>query len=72
MKQIRFVNLPRLKDEDDFSLKLHVGDLFLYGTRMISQIETKKPGDEISYYQVYNIKGKNVEYGVVIDTLRNN
>jgi hypothetical protein len=36
---------------------------------MIAQIENKKPGEEISFYQVYRIEGKNVEYGVKFDTL---
>ena len=72
MKQIHFINLPRLRDKDDFVEKLHIGDKFLYGPRMIAQIENKKIGEEISYYQVYNIKSNSVEYGLKFDILQNN
>lgn len=42
---------------------LKEGDKFLYGQRMIEQLETKQKGDEITYYQVLSVKGAhNIEY----------
>jgi hypothetical protein len=38
------------------------GEKFLYGPRMIDQLETKQIGEEVTYYQVLRISGKNVEY----------
>jgi len=58
----RWQTLPKLKDESSFHLILKIGDIFLYGNRMIDQIENKVKGDEITYYQVLNISGRNVEY----------
>ena len=72
MKKLEFLNLPRLTNEDDFSIKLKIGDCFLYGPKMISQIETKKEKDEVSYFKVFKIKGKNVEYGLQFDRLEKN
>jgi hypothetical protein len=64
MKNRQWINLRKVKDETDFGRTMHVGDKFLYGPRMIDQLETKKKGDEITYYQVIKISGagKNVEY----------
>jgi hypothetical protein len=53
--------LPKMKDLDQL-WKLREGDKFLYGNRMIEQLETKTTGQEISFYQVLKIMGKNVEY----------
>jgi hypothetical protein len=65
--------LPRLKNEDSFHKVLKNGDLFLYGTSMIGQVEkTLKEGDKVSYFQVININGKNCEYVHVVDTLIKN
>jgi len=64
MKNRQFIMLPKLNDESDFGRTMNIGDKFLYGPRMIDQLETKKKGDEITYYQVLKISGagKNVEY----------
>lgn len=72
MIHLDFLNLPRMKNEDDFSIDLKVGTRFLYGPRMISQIETKKVNDEISFFRVFKIEGKNVEYGLQFDKLQPN
>ena len=64
MKNRQWINLPKCNDESDLGRTLNRGDKFLYGPRMIDQLETKKKGDEITYYQVLKISGagKNVEY----------
>jgi hypothetical protein len=62
MKIREFLMLPKLIKEDDFSIKLKPKSKFLFGERMIEQIETKTTGDEITYYQVLKLSGKNVEY----------
>lgn len=69
MKKFNFMMLPKLDNEDDFSKKLKIGDCFLYGSKMKSQIETKKEGDEISYFRVIRIENKNVEYSLQFDIL---
>lgn len=62
MRKIEFLMLPKLDKEDDFTDKLKIGDKFLFGNRMIEQTENKQIGEEITYYQVIRIKGKNCEY----------
>ena len=64
MKNRQWMMLPKLNDESDFGRTMNPGDKFLYGQRMIDQLETKKKGDEITYYQVLKVSGagKNVEY----------
>ena len=41
---------------------LSQSEKFLFGNRMIEQLEVKKKGEEITYYQVLKCSGKNVEY----------
>jgi len=72
MREIDFHKLPQLVNEDDFREKLRRGDFFLYGRKMISQVESKQPGDQICYYQVIKIDGKNVEYMTKFDILEKN
>ena len=72
MKIFEFLSLPRLKNEDDFSKRLKTGDSFLYGPRMIGQIEVKKEGQSVSFYRVFKIEGKNVEYGLAFAVLQKN
>lgn len=72
MRQYEFLKLPRLTDQDDFSKELEIGDKFLYGPKMISQIESKLIGEEICFYKVYNKKEKNVEYGLGYEILEKN
>ncbi len=62
MKYRQWLMLPKLKDLDDFSDTLIPGDKFLYGNRMVDQLETKKKGEEITYFQVLKVSGTNVEY----------
>ena len=68
MKKEKFFDLPRMKDEDDLK-KLEIGDKFLYGDRMVAQIETKIAGQEISMFEILNKKENSVEYVLVFDKL---
>ncbi len=47
---------------------INEGDCFLMGERVAEQKETKKIGDEISYYKILK-KGKNIEYIPLYDML---
>jgi len=69
MKQKNWISILRLEDKDDFSAKLKKGDVFLYGTRMTEQQQTKKVGDDITYFTVIQKKDKSVEYAQVFDVL---
>ncbi len=56
--------------ENVTSEKLKVGDVFLYGKRMIEQKENKNIGDIITFYRVLNIGDTgNVEYIPVYEKL---
>ena len=59
MERNKWFNIKILKD-DTFNTKgLKKGDYFLFGNRMVEQINNKKKiGDKISYYKVLNIKDK--------------
>jgi len=62
----------RLKDiEDPLKMRLKKGENFLYGSRMISQKDTKKIGEQITYFEVLNSKndGKDLEYIQKFDVL---
>ena len=69
MKLPEWRRLPKMENEDAFHIKLKVGDKFLYGLRQISQIETKEVGQEINFYTVLRIEGKNCEYVLSFDML---
>lgn len=73
MRESKFRSLKQLKDESLFNKKLQVGDHFLYGQNVIDQINTKKVGDQVTYYKVINkTKGRNIEYQMVFDVLEQN
>ena len=55
--------------EDITKEKFKLGEEFLYGTSVTSQIETKKIKNEITYYKVTGFNGNNIIYKPVIDTL---
>ena len=69
MKARIFAELPPILDMTKVRLK--TGDKFLTGTKVIAQQETKKIGDEITYYVVTNADelGKNVSYKPVYDKM---
>lgn len=63
---LRIINFNDPKDKR----KLKKGDKFLYGKNMISQKENKKIGDDISYFQIIDVKkGGNIEYVLKNDIL---
>lgn len=68
MKHEKLKKLPQIKDEKELN-DLEVGDYFLYGQAMINQIDQKKQGQDISYYQVIHKEGVNIEFGMVFDIL---
>lgn len=71
MKRGDFMKIKSLKDEDAFLTEnLKVGDKFLYGENVVRQLETKKKGEEITYYKVIGVKSDGrVTYCPVITTL---
>lgn len=64
MKANKWSKLPIVELEDFAGNKkrLQVGDKFLHGSKVVQQKETKKIGDNVSYYIVTNIKNNSVEY----------
>jgi len=69
MKMHEFIKLPRKEQLDNFS-DMKEGDRFLYGRYMQAQLETKKPGDEVSFYRVIKIKENSAEYIIDYDILQ--
>jgi len=71
MKRSEFSKLKKINDDDGFfSNKLKLGEKFLYGQTMKSQIEQKDVGDDISYYIVDDItQSGNVLYSPIMDKL---
>ena len=62
----------RLKEvEDPIKMVLQKGDKFLYGSHMIAQKDTKKIGEQITYFEVINSEkeGKNIEYVQIFEML---
>lgn len=72
MKETEFKKLPEIGDVYIAGNKLKKGDFFLYGNHMISQKETKKIGDKITYYKLKRLGGSNIEYTPVYDVLEKN
>ena len=66
MQKKEWIQLKRLKDEDDFKKELKLGERFLYGLKMTEQ--AGQPGENIWYYQVIKID-KAVEYMPIFDIL---
>ena len=54
--------IVELEDFHGNKKELKIGDKFLYGNKVVGQKETKKIGNDISYYIVTNVKNKSVEY----------
>jgi len=50
-------------------VKILVGEYFLTGKKVIEQKETKKVGQDISYYKVTKIDGNNISYVMIFDKL---
>lgn len=71
MKRTDFNKITTFKDEDSFiSSELKIGDTFLYGENVIKQLDNKKKGDSITYYEVIKVKQNGfVSYKPVITTL---
>lgn len=70
MNTVEFQRLREIEDERDMS-ELELGDFFLYGKSVITQKQSKAPGQEISYYQVIgkNEDGSSIEYAPIFDSL---
>lgn len=69
MRESDWKRMPEIIEEKNMDdLQLH--DYFLYGNSMISQKQTKKIGQEISYFEVIGKGGGgHIEYAPVFDTL---
>ncbi len=62
----------RLKEiEDPLKMRLKKGEQFLYGVSMLAQKDTKKVGQQITYFEILNSKneGKDIEYIQMFDVL---
>ena len=69
MNLIEWRKIKKMENKNSFHTELKVGDKFLYGTKQISQVETKKSGDKINFFTVLNIKNKNCEYVLSFDEI---
>ncbi len=69
MKLANFKEMKRIEEEFD-TFKLEVGDVFLFGSKMIGQLESKLAGDQISYYEIISADGKRCEYTTRFDYLQ--
>lgn len=70
MRKAEFGRLKTINNyEEIIDSDLQVGDTFLYGKSMSTQLEGKKAGNDISYYVVTAVKGKKVMYKPVFDIL---
>lgn len=67
MRQVDFRKLIEI--EDDNTLMLKQGDIFLYGKNMIAQKSNKDVGQEISYFKLVKKDGLKVEYTIIFDVL---
>ena len=68
MKANKWLTIKIIEDLDE-EKNLKVGDTFLYGSSVVSQMEHKKLGHEITYYKVTGFNGSNIQYRPVIDIL---
>lgn len=68
MKIETLKKLKQVKDEKELN-DLEVGDYFLYGQAMINQIDKKKQGQDISYYEIIRKEGVTIEFGMVFDIM---
>lgn len=70
MRKIDFGRIRKIENYDEIiDSDLQVGDAFLYGKSMTTQLEEKKAGQEVSYYIVTAVRGKKVMYKPVFDKL---
>jgi len=66
----KFMNIKQLEEMDINSSNLKIGDIFLCGKNMQEQVNTKKVGDNVSYYEVIDIKDNgNIVYMLKIDNM---
>jgi hypothetical protein len=64
------MKIPTYEQENEQLIhKLLIGNIFLYGNRMIEQKEIKEVGQQISYYRVVDKKDNRIEYTTVFDKL---
>lgn len=69
MRESDWKRMPEITDESKMN-ELDLHDYFLYGKNMIAQKQTKKLGQEISYYEVIGKGvGGHIEYAPVFDLL---
>lgn len=66
MDKASFLKLREFDDEKDMKI-LDIGDLFLYGSSVINQKQTKNFGDCISYYRVISKSEHGIEYIPIFD-----
>jgi len=65
-----FKKIKQLNDMDINSSNLKIGDIFVSGKNMMEQLNTKKIGDNVSYYEVVDVKDNgNIVYMLKIDTM---
>lgn len=65
-----FKNIKKLKEIEINSSNLKVGDFFVHGEKMIEQLESKKIGDNVSFFKVISIKNNgNVIYTPIIEKM---
>jgi hypothetical protein len=65
-----FKKIRKLKEMEINSTNLKIGDIFVSGKNMMEQLNTKKIGDNVSYYEVIDIKDNgNIVYMLKIDTM---
>ena len=64
MKANKWLKIRIVEDIEKENFK--IGDVFLFGSAIIEQRETKKIGDKITYYRV---TGQNIQYTPIIEKL---
>lgn len=73
MRESNFKRLIVIQEDDEKKMnRLDINDNFLYGKNVIGQIENKKVGDPITYYQIINKIGNSVEYVPIYDIMEKN
>ena len=73
MRESNFKRLIVIQEDDEKKMnRLDINDNFLYGKNVIGQIENKKVGDPITYYQIKNKIGNSVEYVPIYDIMEKN
>lgn len=58
-----FQRIPEIEDVEEINNKrFNVGDLFLEGKSVISQKNSKEPGDIVTVYQITEMDGVSCKY----------